>query len=213
MTVNLHIQNYADIQARKRIETLEEKRIVPNLMVRRRLTRLAKIVLYLADRCGAPHGPLVFGSAYGELEATASILHAIDEGKAISATAFQNSVYNTPASYYSIIHANHSEIVTLSGGDRTAMQVLRTAAIQALSHPAVLACAAEAIDIEGIGEVNRCIDFLEAGAALSVSITQEDATYTLQDKNYPGVSPSLWAMFELCEAARQTVPLIVAIDL
>jgi len=59
-------------------------------------------------------GAVVYGSAYGEMQATADIVGAIDAQEPISPTAFQNSVYNTAPSYFSLLHKNKSEILTIS---------------------------------------------------------------------------------------------------
>ena len=56
--VAINILSAAKVYAPKKIENLDEKGIVPKMMVRRRLTRNAKIMLYLADKCGFENGKL-----------------------------------------------------------------------------------------------------------------------------------------------------------
>lgn len=64
--VALNIISAAKIYAPTQIEDLDEKRIVPQMMIRRRLTRNAKIMLYIADKCGFTGGKIVYASAFGE---------------------------------------------------------------------------------------------------------------------------------------------------
>ena len=50
--VALKIVSAAKVSAPIKIEDLDEKRIVPKMLLRRRLTRNAKIMLFLSDKCG-----------------------------------------------------------------------------------------------------------------------------------------------------------------
>ena len=95
MKMNFIVKATAKVSADTKCETLDEKRIVPKMMLRRRLTRAARIMVYLADACDFRDGAVVYGSAYGEMQATADIVGAIDANEPISPTAFQNSVSNT----------------------------------------------------------------------------------------------------------------------
>ena len=69
--------------------------------------------------------------------------------------AFQNSVYNTAPSYFSLLHKNKNEILTISSGDDTSKNVLQTGALQAVTTgDEVLLVCSEAINIPNIEEVN-----------------------------------------------------------
>ena len=151
MKMNFIVKATARVSAETKCETLDEKRIVPKMMLRRRLTRAARIMVYLADACDFRDGAVVYGSAYGEMQATADIVGAIDANEPISPTAFQNSVYNTAPSYFSLLHGNKQEILTISSGDDTSANVLQTGALQAVTtNDEVLLMCCEAINIPNI---------------------------------------------------------------
>ena len=71
MKVAINIISSASINAPKKIEDLKEKLIVPNMMMRRRLTRNAKILMFLSHECGFENGKIVYASAFGEPSPTA----------------------------------------------------------------------------------------------------------------------------------------------
>lgn len=167
MKVAYNILASAKICAQRTIEDLEEKRIVPKMMLRRRLTRNAKIMLYLADKCGFKNGKIVYGSGYGELQATVGITDAILHKEQISPTLFQNSVYNAAPSYFSLLHCDTDEIITVSSGKQTSLEALKTAALQSLvTNEPVLCVSTECLDIPRIEEVGVCTSYLEVGAAV-----------------------------------------------
>jgi hypothetical protein len=203
MTMNFKINAAATVFAPTKIEELDEKRLVPKMMLRRRLTRAAKIMIYLSDRCGFSDGPVVYGSAFGELQATADIAGAILNDQPISPTAFQNSVYNTAASYFSLLHGNTQEILTLSCGERTSADVIKTAALQAVTmQREVLLVCTETLNIANIDEVNRCTDYLESGVACTIIPTDEAANTELERREHKGFAPSLWDMLDLVRACE-----------
>ncbi len=208
------IKAMAKVAADESCEYLDEKRIVPMMMLRRRLTRSARIMVYLADRCGFSEGPVVYGSAYGEMQATADIVGAIAAKEAISPTAFQNSVYNTAPSYFSLLHGNREEIITVSSGDATSANVLQTGALQALikGKEALLVCS-EAINIPNIDEVNSCTKYLESGVALTLVPTKAEANTMVVKKEHKGYAPSLWAMLDLLDACEGKSGCVVALEL
>lgn len=174
MRVTVNIISAAKVYAAKKIEDLEEKRIVPNMLLRRRLTRNAKIMLYLCDKCGFSGGKVVYASAFGELQSTAAITDDILKNIPISPTLFQNSVYNTAPSYFSLLYGDKDEIITISSGNKSSLDALKTAALQALvSGERVLCVATECLDIERIEEVNSCTKYLESGAAIVLEVTKE----------------------------------------
>jgi hypothetical protein len=214
MKMNFMIRAVAKVSAEESCENLDEKRIVPMMMLRRRLTRSARIMVYLADRCGFSEGPVVYGSAYGEMQATADIVGAVAAKEAISPTAFQNSVYNTAPSYFSLLHGNREEILTVSSGDATSANVLQTGALQALiNEKEVLLVCCEAINIPNIAEVNSCTGYLESGVALTLVPTEAEANTEVLKKEHKGYAPSLWAMLDLLDACEGRSGCIVALEL
>jgi hypothetical protein len=204
MQINLEIIKYSKIEDNLKIANLNEKAIVPDMMLRRRLTRNARIALYLSDQIGAWDVPTVIGNAYGEVNETYDILRAIAAGETVSPTAFQNSVHNTPASYLSIVGNNKGYITTLSDLEETARSVLRVGAVKSLTYERILLVVSDSIDFERIEEINRCgVTVMELGVAFLVRKTEKEATITLTQKVYPGYSPSVWPMLELLEQAAE----------
>ena len=67
-SIAVNIISSAKIYAKVKIDDLEEKRLVPNMMMRRRLTRNAKVLLYLSDKCGFNSGKVVYGTCFSELK-------------------------------------------------------------------------------------------------------------------------------------------------
>ncbi len=192
-TVALKIISAAKIYSPGKIENLDEKRLVPHMMTRRRLTRNSKVMLYLSDKCDFKEGKIVYGSCYSELEETAKISEAVLTNDILSPTAFQNSVYNTAPSYFSLINKDKDEIITISSGMKTSLDTLKTAALQALvSGQRVLCVAVECINIKNIETVNRCTKYLEAGAAVIVEIADEpNDAKEIVDTKIPGMIDSL----------------------
>jgi len=173
-SVILNIINSAKIYAPIKIENLEEKRLAPNMMMRRRLTRNSRVMLYLADKCGFKKGKIIYGSCFSEIEETAKIANAILDDSMLSPTSFQNSVYNTAPSYFSLINKDTDEIITISSGMKTSLDALKTAALQALvSGEKVLCVCSECINIKNIEEINRCTKYLEAGVAVVIEIAKD----------------------------------------
>jgi len=214
MKMNFLVKCVAVVNAETKCVTLDEKRIVPKMMLRRRLTRGARIMVYLADACGFTEGAVVYGSAYGEMQATADIVGAIDAKEPISPTAFQNSVYNTAPSYFSLLHKNKSEIITISSGDNTSRNVLQTGALQALTtEKEVLLVCSEAINIKNIEEVNSCTEFLESGVALTLVPTNADVNVLPSQCKHTGFAPSLWAMLDVINACENVDGAVIALEL
>lgn len=173
-TIALNVLSSAKIYAKDKIEDLRDKRLVPKMMMRRRLTRNAKVMLYLSDKCGFESGKIVYGTCFSELEETAKIANAVLEERLLSPTSFQNSVYNTAPSYFSIINRDQDEILTISAGMKTSLQTLKTAALQALiSKQRVLCVCVECINIKNIEEINSCTSYLEAGAAVVLEVSDD----------------------------------------
>jgi len=201
MKVAFNIVSAAKIYAPEKIEDLQEKRIVPKMMLRRRLTRNAKIMLYLADKCAFKGGKIIYGSAYGELQATTGITNAILENEQISPTFFQNSVYNAAPSYFSLLYSDKDEIITVSSGTRTSLSALKTAALQALiSKERVLCVVVECLDIPKIDDVNSCTSYLESGAAVVIEVAKDKENASeLGESNQDNILGSLRHLFWLVE--------------
>lgn len=204
MQINLEIVKYSKIEDTQKIENLNEKNIVTDMMLRRRLTRNARITLYLTDQIGSWDVPIIIGNAYGEVNETFDILRAIAAGETVSPTAFQNSVHNTPASYLSIVGKNKGYITTVSDLYETARSVLRVGAVKSLTYDTLLLIVSDSIDFERVDELNHCgVNIMECGVAFLVRQTEKQATIALTQKIYPGYSPTIWPMLELFEHAMQ----------
>jgi len=197
--VAINIISAAKISAPTKIEDLEDKRIVPKMMLRRRLTRNAKIMLYIADKCEFTGGKIVYGSAFGELQSTVGITDAILNETQISPTLFQNSVYNSAPSYFSLLNVDKDEIITISSGMNTSKAALQTAALQALvSGERVLCVATECLDIAKIEQVNSCTSFLEAGAGIVLEIAEDESgAVEIESLVEEGVIDSLSQLFTI----------------
>lgn len=175
MIINLEILDYVYLFAEKEIKELNTKEYVPNMMLRRRLTRASKLAIELMNKINYKSGRIIYGSAFGELLATANILNAIQNNDVVSPTDFQNSVYNTSVSYASILFNNDSEILTISSGDETSLKVLKVGAIKALDGDEIVLICTETLNIENIKEIKNCIRYLETAVALKVKITSKIA--------------------------------------
>ncbi|RLA73407.1 MAG: hypothetical protein DRG24_00235 [Epsilonproteobacteria bacterium] len=214
MKMNFKVNAVAKVYAKEKCDNLDEKRLVPKMMLRRRLTRSAKMMIYLSNQCHFGDGPVVYGSAYGEMQATADIVGAIASDQPISPTAFQNSVYNTAASYFSLLYGNRHEILTISSGNDTSSNVLQTAALQAMSmNKEVLLVCTEALNIPNINEVNTCTDYLEAGVALTITPTDEIPNITIEKNDHAGFAPSLWDMLDVVDACEGQGDPVIALEL
>jgi hypothetical protein len=214
MNINLEILSSAFMLGEKNIETPNIKELVPQMMVRRRLTKAAKIAVELLS--SVKHfegGRILCGSAFGELGTTANILNAMKDKQALSPTDFQNSVYNTAVSYLSILYRNHNEILTLSSGDKTSLNVLKAGALKALDGDVLLLLCFETLDIPNIEQVNRCITYLESGVALVVRVTKEHATMKLQKSELVGIPNSISEMLYVAQYAPQLERAIVEVAL
>lgn len=214
MKINLEILESAYVYAPKEIESLNTKELVPKMMLRRRLTRAAKIAIYLADKVPLSNNRIIYGSSFGELEVTANILHAINANESISPTDFQNSVYNTAVSYLSMLNQNENEIMTISSGDNTSLNILKSAAIKALDGDTLWLLVTETLNIEKIEEVNYCIDFLECGVALKVKLSDKKETMNLSSmKNDMKMPPSLSHIFNIAQNIDSDSSNIVGIQI
>jgi hypothetical protein len=204
MRINLEIVGFSSVEDSEKCTALNEKIIVTDMMLRRRLTRNARIALYLCDVLGDTCAPVVIGNAYGEVVETYDILKVLRNGETVSPTGFQNSVHNTPASYLSIVNHNKGYITTVSDLANTSASVLTVGAVKSLKYGSVLLIVTDAVDFEDLDEINRCgITTKECGVALLVRHTSLSPTIVLENKHYRGYSPSAWMMLEVIEKTTQ----------
>jgi len=214
MKINLKILNTHFVSAQEKCENLEEKTLVPKMMLRRRLTRGSKVAIYLASKVDYQEQKIIFGSAYGEAKATIDIIDAIYNKTLLSPTAFQNSVHNTPVSYLSILSENTNEVVTVSDLFDTSLSVLKTGAIKALKKDKLLLMSVDSFNIEKVTQLNKCnVKDLESGVAMLVEVTQEPANIFLENQKFSELSPSLWQMIEVHHKATDIENPIVEIEL
>ncbi|WP_419770756.1 MAG: beta-ketoacyl synthase chain length factor [Candidatus Marinarcus sp.] len=207
MTINLEILNSAYLVGEKKIDNLTTKELVPKMVFRRRLTQASKLAIELINQVEFSHGRIMYGTGYGELEASATILNAIATKSGISPTDFQNSVYNTAASYSSILYNNENEIMTISCGEQTGDRLLKMGAIKALDGDEILLLATETINIENIQQINHCIDYLECAVALKVRVTQKEPTCNIEkwDESLPKSLAFLIAIAQECKKNKSNI--------
>ncbi|EHP29921.1 hypothetical protein SMGD1_1397 [Sulfurimonas gotlandica GD1] len=213
MKVNVEIIKKAIIHHPLKIENLNEKELVTKMMIRRRLSRSSKILIYLAHECDFQKGAIVYGSAYGELGDSVAILEAINSKEAVSPTAFQNSVYNTAPSYHSIVECNTDEILTLSSGDNTSYTVMQQGALALQSKTQVFVCAIEAMNFDGVDVLNKCKDELEYGIAFVIKKTEDSANLIIQNNALAGVPNSLEWMKNLYDLCKENDRCIIEVEL
>jgi hypothetical protein len=213
MKINVEITKHALRHNPKTIENLKEKELVPKMVTRRRLSRASRILINLAHTCEYKTGVMVYGSAYGELIDTVSILHAIKDKTLVSPSAFQNSVYNTAASYHSIVEGNKSEILTLSCGDTTSYNVMQQGALALMSNEEVFVSTIEAMNFEGVDFFNDCESELEYGIAFTIKRTTQEANTTITNKAQKGVPASLAWMKNLYDACEQQDSVVIEVAL
>ncbi len=214
MKINLKVIKSASIFASEKCEELDEKNLVQKMMLRRRLTRSARIVIYLASKVGYTEEKIVFGSAYGEVAASIDIVESIYHKKALSPTSFQNSVHNTPVSYLSIVSGNTSEITTVSDLFNTSLSVLKVGAIKALKGDKLLLLNVDAFNFKNVDQLNSCeVSNLESGVALLVEVTEDEANIFIEDQEYKTISPSLWQMLEICDKVETLESPVIEVEI
>lgn len=214
MTVNLEILSSAFLVGKEHIEELNTKELVPQMLMRRRLTQASKIVIEAISKLDTKGNERVIcGSSFGELPTTASILDALYKKEPISPTDFQNSVYNTAVSYFSILNKNQSEMLTISSGDETSLKVLKAGALKALDGDELILVCFETINIPNIEQVNKCIEYLESVVALKVRVTQDKANLSVSTTELKGVPLSISHMFYVAQQANQHSKAIIEIQL
>lgn len=214
MTIHLEILAASYIFAQNSVESLTTKELVPQMIIRRRLTQGSKLSIELISKLNAKGDERVIcGSSFGELPTTASILNALYKKEPISPTDFQNSVYNTAISYFSILNKNKSEMLTISSGDETSLKVLRAGALKAIDGDELILICFETLNIENIEQVNKCIDYLESAVALRVKITQKEANMAVGKCDMQGIANSISHMLYVAKQSEIIQNPILGIDL
>jgi len=213
MKVNIKILKKAFVSNKVKLDNLNEKELVKKMILRRRLSRSSKILIKLAHECEFKNGNMIYGSAYGEVIDTVNILNSINNNEPVSPSAFQNSVYNTAASYHSILNENKNEILTLSCGDKTSYKVMQQGALATLKEDKVFVSSVEAINFAGVEELNKCNTDLEYGIGFLIQKTEKEANIEIDMNKQDGVPNSLlWMknLYDLCENKNEC---IVSIEL
>jgi hypothetical protein len=213
MNINLEILDASFIYDKNDIKELNTKELVPKMVTRRRLTKSAKIAIYLDSQIKVDKQRIIFGSSYGELKSTQSILSSINSKEQISPTVFQNSVYNTAVSYLSMLKGNTSEIMTISSGDITSLNILKAGAIKALDGDEIVLIVTEVLNIDHIEDMNKCIDYLEVGVALKVKVTKEEKTISVDSTNNQKYPLSVIHMLNIAKSFDKAKQNIVEINL
>ena len=213
MKINLEIVKSACIYDNQEISNLNTKADVPKMVFRRRLTRAAKLIIELINKVEFKQGRIMYSSAFGELPATANILNAILNSEGISPTDFQNSVYNTPVSYSSILQKNETEIMTISCGDASSEKLLKMGAIKALDGDEILLLATETMNIDNIDTVNNCIEYLESAVAIIVKKTEQAPTLTSLDNIDTKFPKSIAPLIALCKKCSSENNNIIGIEI
>jgi len=213
MKINLEILDASFIMDKKEIKELKTKELVPKMVTRRRLTRASKIAIYLANEVNYTKERIVFGSSFGELLSTQTILSSIIDKEKISPTHFQNSVYNTAVSYLSILSENTHEIVTISTGDNTSENILKAGAVKALDGDEILLIGIETLNIPHITEINKCIDYLECGVALRVKISSGIANLTISSETKQKIPKSLMGLLSIASQCQNDTTNIIEVEL
>ncbi|QKF83500.1 beta-ketoacyl synthase chain length factor [Halarcobacter ebronensis] len=213
MKVNLEILEAAYLFGKESIENLSTKELVPKMVIRRRLTPAAKIVVELLNKIEFNNHRVFYGTNYGELNASSKILNSILYEDILSPTDFQNSVYNTAVSYASILNKNYSEILTTSSGDETSQKLLKLGAIKALDKDEVVLICTETINIKNINQINKCIDYLESGVVLKLKISEEEASIKYEGIRNKGFPKSIDEMLTIAKAFDKDKKNIIEVKL
>lgn len=106
-------------------------------MVRRRLSSLAKMSLWVAHECAHDHPDvrMVYASRHGELQRTTEMLADLAAAQPLSPTAFSMSVLNASIGLYSIVQSNTAASIAISAGEETLAAALLEVRLQLNAHP------------------------------------------------------------------------------
>jgi hypothetical protein len=200
MIISLEIIESTMVFAPEKIENLREKELIASMLLRRRLTRNAKMLIFLADKLNIKDERIVYGSNYGELQESIFILNNIFSSVSPSPTDFQNSVYNTPSAYLSILKDNHSEILCVSNGDKTGENVMQTAAIKSLDKDTIFAAVCESFSLKEID--GRCNSMRECAVGFKIQKSAKPPNLLFSKiKPLKGFALSVAKLAALCKYA------------
>lgn len=106
-------------------------------LLRRRLGRLSRMALHVANQAAAEYEslPTIFASRHGELSRTVAMLHALAADEAPSPTAFSLSVHNSAAGIFSIARGDPAPSTALAAGEETLLWALLEATIRLAADP------------------------------------------------------------------------------
>ncbi len=106
-------------------------------LLRRRLGRLARMALHVANQVATGHEslPAIFASRHGELSRTVNMLHALAADEAPSPAAFSLSVHNSAAGIFSIARNDPAPSTALAAGEETLLWALLEATIRLAATP------------------------------------------------------------------------------
>lgn len=98
-------------------------------MLRRRLSRMTKMALYVAHQCAKDKPNLynIFCSGRGEYDHSFKVLNEICSGDEVSPASFGASVHNTSQGLFSILQSNQQPALFLSGNSDTLEQAISIA--------------------------------------------------------------------------------------
>jgi hypothetical protein len=90
-------------------------------LMRRRLSRLARMALHVAHVCTQTRAAerSVFASRHGELQRTVGMLHDLGRNTELSPTDFSLSVHNAIAGVHSIVRRDRSPSVAVAAGEES----------------------------------------------------------------------------------------------
>lgn len=106
-------------------------------MLRRRLSALSKISLWVAHRCAGHLNDvrLIYASQHGEIARTTEMLEELASREPLSPTAFSMSVLNASIGLYSILRGNTAPATAIAAGEETLGYALLEAHGQLQSDP------------------------------------------------------------------------------
>lgn len=155
-------------------------------MLRRRLSRLARMSLKVAHDCAhdRPSVRFVYASRHGELQRTTTMLAGLADAEELSPTAFGFSVLNASAGLFSIVRQDKAPATAVSAAAESFGYGLLEACLQLAEHPdqpVLLVYADEPVpEIYGFaGPADR--DALAVGLLL-----EKDAGMSVQCAGKPG---------------------------
>lgn len=108
-----------------------------NPMLRRRLGRLSRMALHVANKAGGEHRSVatVFASQHGELNRTVDLLHTLGNAELPSPASFSLSVHNAAAGIFSIARSDCSPATAIAAGNETLLWAIQDGASRLAADP------------------------------------------------------------------------------